>query len=217
MSRFTAAATAIIAGGVLALGTALPSSAADSYYVDTDLGAEGATYPNGWFVGDPAPAVAPDTVDEGLLITGRAQVMYGGVISGADLTALVDSASVDATGPWTFQIPIFLDNANRTGYSTLRPAVANDVSTTSDWISSWALPGIPANTPVPFADIVAAFDAGVDPAVLAYGVFVAPGETATLASVTWNGDTSYFTAAPAQQPQPAAPADAVPAEADFTG
>lgn len=200
-SRLSAASAAGALTAIAVLGGAMPSSAATAYVLASDLGTEGTSYPDGWFIGNPQPEVAPSSTDAGLLLTGKVQLLDGGVISDPDLSDLVDDAVVTATGTWTFQIPVFLDpeNAEDKQFTTFRPAQPGSVDTETQWVSSRSVAGLTANAPVDFAAIEAAFDAAEAPDVLASGVFVNAGDSATLQSVTWNGDTSVFT------PEPVAP------------
>lgn len=88
-------------------------------------------------------------------------------------------------------------------------------------MSSRAIGTVAANTPVSFDEIVAAFESGSAPTILAYGILVSEGQTTTVASATWGGDTSYFTAEPASNDDdtdaPAAPATPVADDATYAG
>jgi hypothetical protein len=217
-------------GSVLGLGTAATA-------VEVPVGsivAETNPYPvEQWFLGNPQPTTAPTQDASGLTLTGRTQLLYGRVTpvaSGAAFTTLISGASFVATGTATFQVPVFFDGTANTEFTTLRPAVPGSPTTTSEWISSQAVAGLPAGTPLPFATIAAAFDAAGDAEVLAFGVIVDPGTTAVLSSVTWAGTTWTFAtpAAPVTPPvapvapvappaAPAAPATPVTGAATFTG
>ena len=226
-TRLAAAGAALALGIGAVLGGALPATAANSYYNAADLEQEGDSYPNTWFTGNPLPEVAPADSEDGLVLTGRTQLLYGNVQTGADLRALVDSAEVAADGDWHFQIPVFLDGEAGEGFSTFRPADPNVVSTEVDWISTGNVGTVPRNTRVDFDDIVAAFDGGDAPTILAHGILVLEGNTTTVASISWGGDTSFFTAEPPVVPEdpetpgtpapPAPPATPVDDNASFTG
>lgn len=189
--------TAIGAGVALALGSvfgvSLAASAVDGPL--TSIGAEGSSYPaNQWFVGDPAGPALTEDVD-GLHIDGRNQLLYGQSslpTNGAAFTAFVNGASFVGTGMMTFQIPVYFDGTAKGDFTTLRPVQAGSPSASGDWISSRAVVGLPANTPVPFSDVVAAFDLAPNAEILAFGVFVNPGDSAVLRSVTVGGSTWTF-------------------------
>ena len=185
------ASLALAVGSVF--GVSLAASAADVPL--SSIGAEGASYPaNQWFVGNPAgPALTEDTA--GLHIDGRNQLLYGesmAPMTGATFTDFVDGASFTGTGTMTFQIPVFFDGDADGDFTTLRPAQPGNPTSSGDWISSRAVAGLSANTPVPFAAVAAAFDAATNPEVLAFGVFVNPGDSAVLQSVTAGGETWTF-------------------------
>lgn len=249
--RLPAAVAAVALGVSTAVIAAAPATAADNYFVDTDLGAEASAYPgypdDQWFTGNPPPATAPTTTDAGLELTGQTQLLYGAAeapLTGASLLDLVENASVEASGVWSFQIAFFLDGdgASSTGFATLRPADFNTLD--GDWVSSQDLPGLTANTPYAlsdFADLIDFYlqlDEPANPVLLAHGIFVPEGSTTTVESITWSGDTSFFTAEVEDVPEPevtptpdttptpeptedadapAPPATAVNAAADFTG
>jgi hypothetical protein len=220
------------AGAVLALAAgsfafAAPALAADIAVPDNAYGVEGASYPDGWFTGNPQPAVAPVDNASGITLTGITQFLYGGILpiaTGAEFTALVEGSDVDADGPVTFQYPVFFnsDSTGDLGFTTLRPVPTGAPVAGGQWVSSRAvtIDGEPvlaagANT---FADVAAAFDAAVAldaaPQVLAVGVFVDVDQTALVRSVTFAGNTYRFAvaaAAPAPVPTPIA------TDATFTG
>lgn len=103
-------------------------------------------------------------------------------------------------------------------FTTFRPAGPNVVSTTGQWISSSAVGGLPANTPVDFDDIVAAVDGGDNAQLLAYGILVESGGTSTVASISWGGDTSFFTPeAEEEDDDEAGPAVPVEDEVTYAG
>lgn len=196
--RVPAAAAAIALGISASIAFALPAAAADSYVVDGDIAVEGASYPNQWFTGNPQPTTAPVFTEDGLDITGQTQLLYGtnaSDLDGATFLDLIAGAAVDASGTWTFQVPVFLDGANGTGFTTFRPATAGDIDVAS-WITSQAVGGYSANEVITSGQIADLLDGAADPVLLAYGIFVNPGDTATLASITWNGNTAFFVPEP---------------------
>lgn len=234
--RIPAAAAAIALGLSASVAMALPAAAADTYVVDGDLGVEGATYPdNTWFTGNPQPTTAPAFTEDGLVLTGQTQLLYGTAAapigSGAAFVEWLSGASVDADGNWFFQVPLFLDGgAEPSGFTTLRPAAAGNAGISGDWITSQNFGDYPANSTLTLDQIATVIDEALgfedNPVLLAYGVFVEEGSTTTVASVTWSGDTSFFTAEPEEEvvepetpetPEVAPPATAVEDTADFTG
>lgn len=206
--------TAVGAGIALAIGSVFGVSlAASAIEVPVnEIGVEGASYPaNQWFLGKvttPDAGPAPTQDASGLTITGKNQLLYGKSMPGLDGTAFtnfVASASFAGSGQMAFQIPVFFSTGSDRQFTTLRPDSFGVPAASGTWISSQAVAGLPAGAPVPFADIVAAFDSAAGQAeVLAFGVFVNPGATAVLESVTAGGETWTF-----NTPVPAGPTDNV--------
>src|SRR6187402_504186 len=101
-------AIALAAASVLGLGVA-------AYAVDVpidDIGVEGDSYPaDQWFFGEPVgPAATQD--ETGLTIEGQNQLLYGwleGGVTAEEFEAYIEGAAVDATGTYTFQVPVFFD------------------------------------------------------------------------------------------------------------
>lgn len=201
----------------LAVGSVLGASlAASAIEVPVgDIGVEGGSYPAGeWFLGLPVGATPLTQDATGMTITGQNQLLYGQSTEGVDgaaFEALIDGAAFTGTGTMTFQVPVFFNGEANSDFTTLRPAVPGSPSTSTDWISSRSVAGLTANTPVPFSDILDAFgDSGIE--VLGFGVFVDPGQTAVLASLTWDGVTwTFATPVPAVVPTP------IQKPATFTG
>ena len=200
------ASLALAIGSVVGIGAAAFGVEVPIDEIGQEVPGEG--YPAGqWFVGDPAgPELTQD--ETGLTVPGRNQLLYGQSITGVTtdaFTALIEGASVDATGTYTFQVPVFFDPEDVDGdgdllFTTLRPAVPGSPETTTEWTSSRAIPalGVAANTPVAFSVIADVFDFALDaeparsPEILAFGVFVNTGDSAVLTSVTWDGETWTF-------------------------
>ncbi|WP_430867698.1 hypothetical protein [Demequina aurantiaca] len=240
--RIPAAAAAIALGLSASVAIAFPAAAADNYVVDGDISTEGDSYPSypdaTWFTGNPQPAVAPAFTEDGLVLTGQTQLLYGDAaepITGDDFIALVAGAAVVADGTWNFQIPVFFDGETPDYFTTFRPTAPNTIG--DEWITSQDLPDFDAGSTMTTDEIAYliddAIEFGLTPVVLAHGVFVDEGSTATVKSITWAGNTSFFTPesetpvatpspeAPVVTPPasgtPAPPASAVEGEATFTG
>lgn len=228
----------------LALGAALlvasPAHAATTYVGPDDLPfpVEDGSALEGWFKGaystDPA-AGAESITPSGLQLEGRFQLLN------ADVPALTLEQLATTTnyglvsGPVFLQFPLFFDSTDinddsNLGFTTLRPQAANQDSSTTGtlWRSSrdfGLAPGtvIPANSINPlsaYLDVIA--DQGLVVDVLAYGIFVDPGETSTVYSITAGDDTTWFLPAPtATATTPAAPtveqATTTGVSATFTG
>ena len=103
---------------------------------------------------------------------------------GAEFTDLIDGASFEATGPLTFQVPVFFDLDGRATSIARSPPFARLAPARRKRRDAVDLQpdvrrlGLVANTPVPFSDIVAAFDAAIgrrSPEILAFGVLREPG------------------------------------------
>ncbi|WP_028047481.1 hypothetical protein [Cellulomonas sp. URHE0023] len=198
------ATLALVVVSVLGLSTA-----ADAAYVPvTDIVTETTPYPvEQWFLGNPVgPALTQDAT--GLTIPGQNQLLYGRAIpgaTGAEFQAFIEGVSFVGTGPLTFQVTVYL-GPGTAGFTTLRPSTTGSPTAATTWISSQAVGGLPADTPVPFAQIVAAFVAD-NATVLGSGVFVNPGDTAVLSSFTSGAETWTFAtpAAPVTPPVVAPP------------
>ena len=123
----------------------------------------------------------------------------------ASLAASLDVVSSDDATLF-YQIPVFYDyggaEADKWQYTTLRQRT----DTGGDyWISSEALPGVAANTPVPLGDIVEALNQEQDDArPIGAGFLVLPGADEVLvSSFTANGHTTHFYEEPVSSTEPA--------------
>jgi hypothetical protein len=194
LNKLTAvgATLAIAVGSVIGI-----SAAASAVEVPIDeIGQEvagGGYLADQWFVGDPAGPALTQTED-GLTIPGRNQFLYGLLetgVTGAEFEALIEDAAFDGTGPLTFQVPVYMSGT--TGFTTLQPTTTGTPVKTTTWMSSQKVAGLEKFTPYTFDQIVAAIEgAGDNATVLAFGVFVGPGATAELQSVTWGEDFWTF-------------------------
>jgi hypothetical protein len=175
----------------------------------------GEDYPFGeWFVGDPAgPALIQGT--DGLTIPGQNQLLFGVLadsVTAEEFEEFIDVVEFDGTGPLTFQVPVFL-GPGESNFTTLRPTTTGTPSTATTWTVSRTAGPLTKNASYTFDEILAAF-VGTDASVLAFGVFVDPGETAVLRSVTVDDQVWSFAtpAAPVTPPTaPVAPAAQAPA------
>ncbi|WP_300265635.1 hypothetical protein [Microbacterium sp.] len=226
MKKTRLAVTAAISSSLLAgsMLLAAPALAADVYVPDAPKGVEGDSYPAGWFTGNPQPETAPVDDETGITLTGKTQLLYGGIIdvAGPDtFTSLVESSAVDADGDTYFQYPIFFNpDGENLGFTTLRPVDPGTPATDAEWYSSWEVridgEVILTEGPHTFAEIQTAFqgaiDAGAAPEVLAVGVFVDTGAEALVRSISFAGDNYYFT----EEPEAVVPVP-VEEEATFAG
>lgn len=192
----TGAAFSLVAASVL-LG-ASAANAADYYETDgANFPAEAPTYITDWFHGNvtTSPGGYANTPG-GLEMTGGAQLLNGGTpVTG--LKNLVDNAGFAlASGNATFQISMFTLTGD-TGFTTLRPVAANTVPNSSDanlWRVSQGFGSIVPTGTYSVDELIAEMD--TDYKILAYGLFVSPGDVTVVESITWNGDTTYFFAEP---------------------
>jgi hypothetical protein len=195
----TAGATlALIAGSSLfAAGAA---NAADSYVTASQFGAEGgASYPAGWFVGA-GSATTPVSGVSGLSLTGKIQILNGtpGAMPAGGLDELATNATLGVvSGNADFQIALYTDGTNSTGFTTLRPDNFNQagLNPLAGWTTSGTFGTFAAGSShtLPQYDAELATLTTTTPKLLAYGAFVPTGESATLSSITFNGNTSWFT------------------------
>lgn len=209
------AAGAVIALAFGSFALATPALAADIAVPDNSQGVEGSSYPAGWFTGNPQPTTAPVDDATGIALTGQTQFLYGGIIpitEGRTFVDLVDGSAVDADGVSTFQYPVFFNSDGADlGFTTLRPVPTGTPQTGGQWISSRAVT-ISGNVVLTqgehtWEEVVDAFTEAIAleavPQVLAVGIFVNPGDTALVRSISFNGNTYHFnvvTAAPVPTP-----------------
>lgn len=195
----TGAAAALVAGSTFLVGG---TAAADDFYVyEDDFTAETNPYGTGWFIGGGSTGTLSSGLS-GLTLdgtTGLIQILHGTVPT-QSLTELVEGMNVAivGTGDAYFQIPMF---QNFTGadsnFTTLRPADPDadlgDVAT--QWITSWAFGSFAAGSSHTIAEYEAELDLSGGPAyeILAYGLYVNPGETATVASINFSDLDTYDT------------------------
>jgi hypothetical protein len=194
----TGAVLALIGGSsVLTATTATAVAAPTTNYVKTaDFGTEVSPYAKSWFKGNATPATTVSDSVSGLVVTGQ---ILNGETPATGLVDLVTGAKLQVvTGSAYFQVSVFA-NAT-TGYTTLRPELPGQPTTTGSWITSQAIAADSTNgngtayakgdsaTLAQFAGAL-----GTDVSILAYGAFVDPGTSATISSITWNGVTSRFT------------------------
>lgn len=201
----TGAVLALIGGSsVLTTATATAAPVPTTNYVKAaDFGTEVSPYAKSWFKGNATPATTVSDSVSGLAVTGQ---ILNGDTPATGLVNLVTVAKFHVvSGSAYFQVPVFA-NAT-TGYTTLRPELPGQPTTTGVWITSQAIAADSTNgngtayakgasaTLTQFADAL-----GTDVSILAYGAFVNPGTTATISSITWDGVTSQFTPAPTATP-----------------
>ena len=243
LSRVLATGAAIALIGASAFALAGSATAADApanppfatnYVTAGQFGSEAAqpNYPQGWFTGTIANQGTITSGVSGLAITANEQLLNGttplaglsDLVNGNDANR-IQPLEVNATGPVAFQIPIFanVNGTANTGFTTLVP---NGIGQTGIDADAWHVTQNVSVGSVPvlltgqtytieqIEGIIEEVGSPVPYKILAYGIIVADGFTATLQSVTWNNVTSQFT------PQSTAvitPATLTPAEtADAT-
>jgi hypothetical protein len=201
LSRFIAvgAAVALIGGSTLfAAGTA---NAADDFVAASQFGAEGASYPAGWFTGTPPAGVTAGGIASGptgLSVTGREQILNGtpGTTPAGGLVALATGANLNVvSGNVDFQIALYA-GPGQTNFTTLRPDNFGNagLNPAAGWTTSGAVGTFAANSSHTLADYQGQLAS--DYQILAYGAFVNAGDTAVISSITWNGVTTRFTPVP---------------------
>lgn len=209
LSRILATGAAAALVGVSTFAVGGTATAADFYVLADDVGfvADGDAYLDSWFSGDVAGVEGTElSTASGLELTvgaGGYQLLNGAV---GDTTAGLETLAAGASftmsaGTAKFQVPAFyMDDADADAtieFTTLRPADSNTLS--GDWMSSSdimdpaddAVTLFAADTAAPLADLL---DAMPDYEILAFGIFA--DSDATVASITWNGNTHFFTAEP---------------------
>jgi LPXTG-motif cell wall-anchored protein len=189
---------ALVAGASL-LGAA-PAYAADiPVVVPNPIPAENpAGYDPIWFAGNVTGGDGTAVQDEtGLVITGGTngfQLLNGAAEDDASLTLTVALGynAVSSVGDAYYQISVFGEPGGE--FTTLRPVVADELY--GAWEVSRAVAGLTVGTEYSTNELITALDAGSPAQVLAFGVFVNPGETATLRGLIFNGDRYVFADGP---------------------
>lgn len=226
------AATALVAGSALLVGGA--ASAATILVPQGPINQSETPYV-GWHEGYSEAqrgATTPDSfIDEtGLRLTGLTQVINGleTPITGSTFASLVAGAgftqSTDAS--LSYQLPIFATPATETtpgtGFTTLRPAVNSTGVIADAWVSSGTAGGVLV---VGQTYTAAEIDTAIgDFEALAFGIQAAEATVATVTSISFNGDTYSFFAAPVVPvdaaitivPSEISPADVANADKGFT-
>lgn len=233
---------AAIGAAFALLGAALVpgvASAAEIYHPDVVLGTEDAEsdrgYPDGiWFAGSASTGTQTQT-DDGLTVTSNTRLLYGAAetpLTGAGFVAPAQDIDVDADGPWSLQLSVYLDNENAGLFTTYRPAQINTTpgELTSEWISTWPTLNHGKNASLTLQQISDEIDGAIaeghEPALLAFGVLVDDGwDPLTLRSFTIDGDTHFFTPEPDPEddgkdepvgPQPVPNPVTLPSKSPFT-
>ncbi|GAA2087197.1 hypothetical protein GCM10009840_26320 [Pseudolysinimonas kribbensis] len=213
LTRLVAASAATALLGAAALAAATPAFAipapSTQYVTASQFVAEASPYPHQWFKGNvTAPVGTYTSVPTGLTVNGNAQPLNGDTPT-TGLANLVSGASFTADGPAAFQIPIFTntdatDAASPTGFTTLVPDdITPGALHTTTWhstqdISRAGTVQYTANTShFALADLETYLSGDTTPyTILAYGFYVDSSFTTTLHTVTWDGVTTDFMAAP---------------------
>ncbi|MHA3683271.1 S-layer homology domain-containing protein [Leucobacter sp. HY1908] len=181
---------------------AAAAGAESSAYVEAkDIRANEETYP-GWHNGDKSGAEAYETVAGekdatiGLKVTGKTQILNGFADEDFQANAAEFAAAMQidvVEGEVWAQVPVFAypEGAQKEVFTTLRALVpeSGKLSEATEWVSSKQVGSLAANTPAPFADVLAALG---DHDVIGYGFFVDTGKVATVKSISFNGATTTF-------------------------
>jgi LPXTG-motif cell wall-anchored protein len=184
---------ALVAASTLALGT--PAFAEDFQVSGDEIRADEATYP-GWHEGYKEPGAPAVVTDAGLELTGPSQIINGLdaplAIDGeaSSFATIVETVGFESTDDLVYyQIPIWAEAGEKASFTTLRPAANGQAGLSGQWISSKSVVGLTADTPYSIEELSAAlgsFD------VLAFGVLANDGQSDTVQSITFDGDTYHF-------------------------
>ncbi|MGG7465901.1 LPXTG cell wall anchor domain-containing protein [Plantibacter sp. YIM 135347] len=191
---------ALVAASTLALGT--PAFAEDFQVSGDDIHDSETPY-QGWHQGYGVPGAPAVVTDAGLELTGPSQIINGLdaplAIDGTTTTfaTIVDTLGFESTDDLAiYQLPIYAETGEPLSFTTLRPAGLGQGALSGNWTLSQSVAGLEANTEYTITDISTAlgsFD------IIAFGVLTRLGDTDTVQTVTFNGDTYRFNtvAAPA--------------------
>ena len=207
-SRVLAASAGVALVGASTLAFVAPASAADIIAPAAPFPAETSPYASDWFTGGGSVGTSSTDAQFGLNIaagplpTNTYQVLNGTAVTG-DLTDLVTEAAMFVTrGSATFQIPVFGEPGQSVQqFTTLRPAVASTpgdayFAADAQWITSQALPGFAAGSSATLAEFEAVLAGGVAGyQILGFGAAVGNGQSDSIGSITFAGNTHLFRAA----------------------
>jgi hypothetical protein len=213
----TGAAAALVGVSTLAIGG---SAAADDFYVDdADFVAEVSPYPNQWFTGNVTTPGTMTSTASGLSFTGDFQILNGDTPTTGLVGLVADAQFNVVSGEMAFQIPIFANGTDDSGYTTLVPVDPGNAGlhrADDGWTSTndiLADDGITiliegGNSQIgPYyslQDIESALDSLTEPyEILAFGAFLPATTSAVVSHITWAGDTHWFLPAPTATVTPA--------------
>jgi hypothetical protein len=209
--RAAAAGTAVGALVASALMVAPSAQAATQVTVrNSDIRPNETTYA-GWHQGYANNPTGAKVTTKGLELSGGpSQVINGytdntstiGSNKNVDLSATITGAKFTAIeGVANLQVPLFGENvvpsASGSKFATLRSAVdqGSRIKLSDEWESSRAIGSIPANTPTPLKQIIAALGSYK---VIGFGVQA--DKNAVVTDLTWDGTTYVF-----KEPSPVVP------------
>ena len=204
LSRVLAASAGVALVGASTLAFVAPASAEVIIPPAAPFPAETSPYAADWFTGGGSVGTSSTDAQFGLniaagpLVTDTYQVLNGTPVTG-DLTELVDAASMFVTrGTATLQIPVFGEpGAADQQFTTLRPATPSAPGgayfpANAPWITSRALPGFAAGSTATLAQFETALSTGVGYQILGFGAAVGNGQSGSIGSITFAGDTHQF-------------------------
>lgn len=218
-SRMLAVGAAAALVGVSTLAIGGTASAADFYVDDTQFPPETSPYSPGWFTGGGSLGTLTSTTS-GLVMdgtTGRIQILNG-TTPATGLVSLVDTAEFTLTsGQAIFNIPVFSNATGPdSGYTTLiavnpgqlglASTSPNAWQTTFDITDSVGTVVYAAGSTASLLEFQTALEdanAATDYEILAFGAFVPAAGAATVAKITWAGDTHWFLPTPTATVTPA--------------
>ena len=215
----TGCAATMVASTLLLAGTpaqAAPAEAAPAEETVTDIAPNETdeTYAL-WHQGNPDSPYSFGLIDEGLMMTGKSQVIKGyddndndlseGDTNVEDLGETLDGASYElVSGDAWFQVALFFDNTDddidNPVFTTLRPAApattgTNEIDLDETWTTSAAIDDDHGKgQPAPLDELVTAI--GNSRKTIAFGVFTDTGRETLVKSINWR-DTTYTFKAPA--------------------
>jgi hypothetical protein len=201
LSRLAAsgAGLALIAASTFVGATA--ASADDFYLGDTfPQHTDGTPYPEGWFLGQVStPGTATSTL-AGLQATGTYLLLkstntttrLADLVSGADIV-------VGGAGQANFQIPMYINGGAGTGFTTLRPDNNGPMGLNplAGWTTTGVFGAFTSGSSHTIPEYVAELATlGFTEKILAFGFRVQAGNSSTVGSISWDGDTYFFTPRP---------------------
>ncbi|WP_353988583.1 hypothetical protein [Ruicaihuangia caeni] len=201
-------AVAAAAPAYAAPGTPDPFGYTVSEVYASDIAPDESVY-TGWHQGHPGAVNAHEVTADGLVLTGKSQVIYGydeSVRPSIEYRLFMNSVdrgevswtSTSDSDPAYFQIPVFFgQDVAAPNFTTLRPAAPtsgqNIASLDQQWVTSRAIgSAYAADATDALGELLSALIAEQNAEILGFGVFADEGQQSTVTGIGWLGTDYTF-------------------------